>query len=530
MQQVRALCVLAVIAFLAFLVGARGRAVDAGAHERYSTTLARLQTLDHRLAEDLMRARTGLLANYDPLVRTTADLRELELGIARVPAYLGDEGRRDLGEAAARSAERFLHLSELVERFKSENAVLLNSLRYLPIASEALAARSGDPSVRAHTDALVRHVLMLNLWSDSAGARDRAAGMPEPIAAELAALAAIPGIPGDELALVRRHTEEIVARRPSVDGHLAEIFRIQRERAGDGLDARYRRHHAAAARRSATDEMVLFALALTIVISGAAFIILRLRNSAQELGQTTAQLANAIDMKNRFVSMTSHEFRTPLSVILSSTELLEAYADRWTPQKKSEHFTRIRTAIQNMTQLIDGILLIGKGEAGVLDFKAVPVDLDRMCREVVAAVAAKTGGARTIDYEPPEVSSIVADERLIRHVLDNLLTNAIKYSPGGGRVALEASCDGREAVLVVSDEGIGIPEADRARLFESFQRAANVGAIPGTGLGLAVVKRAVDLHRGAVTVKSDLGAGSRFEVRLPVAASPTATDSGSGET
>lgn len=508
MEHVRVLLVIAALAFAAYLAGTSGRAIDAGRHETYSRDLARLETLDHALSEDLMRARSRLIANYDPLVRTMHELREVHERLAAVPDFLPAEGRGEMRGAVERSARLLARQSELLERFKSDNAILSNSVRFIPVAAHDLAASSGDASVISTVDALVREVLLLNLWNERASMVR--------IREELATLARTPGLDPARLELVRSHAEVIVERRPRIERWLGELGELQRARRDDRLDGLYRSHHAIAADAAARDSAVLSALAIAIVVLGAAFIILRMRRSALALEQTTAQLASAVDMKNRFVSMTSHEFRTPLAVILSSTELLEAYADRWKPEKKAEHFGRIRASVQNMTQLIDGILLIGKGEAGVLDFRPAATDLDRICREVIAAVVARSGQPREIEYEPPEVVDAHADERLIRHALDNLLSNAIKYSPGGGRVRLVARSDGREATFVVSDEGVGIPGPDRERLFQSFQRGSNVGTIPGTGLGLAVVKRAVDLHRGSVRVQSEVGSGSRFEVVLPI--------------
>lgn len=516
MQYVGVLAAIAALAFVAFVVVSHGSAIDPVVHERYSTDLARLHTLDHRLSEDLMRARTGRITTYDPLVETFAELRAVHARLAVIPPHVAPAGAQALAAALGRSRETLESEADLLERFKSQNAVLRNSLRFLPVAAADLASRTEDAALVARTDALVRDVLMLDLWSEE----HTVARLEE----ELAALAGMPELPGAEVELLVRHARVVVARRPSVEQLLARMFALQRARSAERIDVVYRTSHATAARVDSRNDAVRFALALAAVVLGAAFIIARMRRSARALEHTSAQLVAAVDMKNRFVSMTSHEFRTPLSVILSSTELLEAYADRWKPEKKREHFERIRGSVQSMTQLIDGILLIGRGEAGVLDFKPAEIDLDRLCTEVIAAVRAKTGGAREIDYQPPERAVIVADERLIRHVLDNLLSNAIKYSPQGGAVSLGARCDGEVLVLRVRDQGLGIPEDDRARLFESFRRGTNVGAIPGTGLGLAVVRRATELHGGTISVESAVGAGTTFEVALPVSQPSAASE------
>ncbi len=213
--------------------------------------------------------------------------------------------------------------------------------------------------------------------------------------------------------------------------------------------------------------------------------------------------------------MTSHEFRTPLAVILSSTELLEAYGDRWTPAKKSDHFARVKSAVGTMKGLLDAVLVIGKSDAGKLEFSPSPLLVDRFVREATAAFAATIGEKHPLRVEiEPDLPEAFADEKLLAHVLSNLLSNAVKYSPAGGPVDVSARRDDDCLVLEVRDRGIGIGEADRARLFESFHRGSNVGDIPGTGLGLAVVERAAVAHGGSVDLRSNEGEGTTFVVRL----------------
>ncbi len=508
MRAVAILGVITALALVAYLVTTRERAVDPRLQERYAGRLGRLETLDHELSEDIVRARAGIVANYDPLVAVLRELRVVHEQLAEPPRFLEDEDRAALTRSVTRSLATLSREAELIESFKSENAILLNSLRFLPVAGASLAAHVQSVGEVARIDALVRDVLMLHLWNEpSLHAR---------VGAALASLSADPSLSADEVDLVRRHSNVVTSRRPRVERLLSELDALRAARRSERLGDHYRAALAVAVRAADRRGSVVFVLALAVVVLGAAMIVLRMRKSARAIQNTSEQLAAAVDMKNRFVSMSSHEFRTPLSVILSSTELLEAYGERWTPEKKQVHIDRIRSSVQNMTQLIDGILLIGRGEAGALEFKPAPMDLDRVCLDVIGTVELKTGGDRKIEFVAYEGEPVVADERLIRHVLDNLLSNAIKYSPDGGLVRLSAARERSAVRLVIRDEGIGIPEPDRERLFGSFRRGSNVGAIPGTGLGLAVVKRAIDLHGGSVSVESAVGAGSRFEVVFPV--------------
>jgi PAS domain S-box-containing protein len=222
-------------------------------------------------------------------------------------------------------------------------------------------------------------------------------------------------------------------------------------------------------------------------------------------------------LKSRFVSMTSHEFRTPLTTILSSAELLQIYGDRWTQEKKLKHLLQIQTAVKHMTHLLNDVLLIGKAEAGKLEYNPELLDLDRFCHSLVDEIQIATKSHTIIFVSHLDSGTqVYMDEKLLRHILSNLLSNAVKYSPQGGTVNFDLVREQEEVVFRIQDQGIGIPIEDRAQLFNSFHRASNVGTISGTGLGLAIVKKAVDLHGGKITVDSEVGIGTTFIISLPL--------------
>ena len=226
------------------------------------------------------------------------------------------------------------------------------------------------------------------------------------------------------------------------------------------------------------------------------------------------------ELKSRFVAMASHEFRTPLSVIVSSSELLEAYAERWPAAKRQQHFLRIRQAALGMTRMLDAILRIGRHDAGLLKFEPEPLELGRFCGEVLEAIGAASGQAQRMIYRGPAGEEpVVADPALLRHVLENLLSNALKYSPHDTDVELSVARENGELRFDVRDRGIGISREDQRHLFETFHRGKNVGEISGTGLGLAIVQGAVALHGGSVSVLSELNVGTQFTVRIPCARS-----------
>ena len=222
----------------------------------------------------------------------------------------------------------------------------------------------------------------------------------------------------------------------------------------------------------------------------------------------------------RFVSMTSHEFRTPLAAIFSSAQLLRRYGARLQEPEKEELYASIEAGVKRMTAMLDNVLEFGRAQTGRLEFAPRDLDLRTLCEDIVAEqrraqeAAAGAQPVIEIDWRLPGSGARV-DESLVRRILGNLLSNAVKYSPTGGRVRLAVTRTDANLRLVVEDEGIGIPAEDLPRLFGTFHRARNVGAIAGTGLGLAIVKRAVECHGGIIEVASTPGRGSRFSVALP---------------
>jgi len=218
-------------------------------------------------------------------------------------------------------------------------------------------------------------------------------------------------------------------------------------------------------------------------------------------------------LKSRFVSMTSHEFRTPLATILSSSQLLRRYGARLPESERGELFDTIETAVRRMTTMLEDILFIGRAESDRLAFSPAPLQLAPFCERLVAEARA---AAPKREFALVVVDALVnLDEKLLRHILDNLLANAVKYSPGGGTIMLAARAEGGSASFTVSDAGIGMAQDELPRLFEAFYRASNAGGISGTGLGLSIVKQCVDLHRGTIEIDTELGRGTRFTVRLP---------------
>ena len=223
------------------------------------------------------------------------------------------------------------------------------------------------------------------------------------------------------------------------------------------------------------------------------------------------------ELKSRFVSTVSHEFRTPLGIIMSAVELLRNYSDRLPEAQRGELMEDVRNSTLRMSSMMEQVLVLGRAEAGKLDFRVAPLDVPDLCARLVEETSRTTHQHCPIAWLPDgDLSGAEGDDALVRHILTNLLSNAVKYSAAGSPVVLRAHREDGTLVLSVADRGIGIPAADQGPLFEAFHRAGNVGERPGTGLGLVIVQRCVALHQGTMKVNSREGEGSTFTVRLPL--------------
>jgi signal transduction histidine kinase len=215
--------------------------------------------------------------------------------------------------------------------------------------------------------------------------------------------------------------------------------------------------------------------------------------------------------------MVSHEFRTPLGIIQSSAEILKDYLDQLAPAEREDHLQSICKNTRRMAGLMEEALLIGSLDAGKLEFRAEALDLRTFARRLVDEVLSATDRRCPIELLLDDVpTEIQADERLLRHMFINLLTNAVKYSDAGRAVRFEVRSKPAEIVCAIRDQGIGIPEGDQEWLFDAFHRGHNVADRPGTGLGLVIVKRCVDLQGGTIDIESKLGEGTSVTVRLPM--------------
>ncbi|NJM49377.1 MAG: PAS domain-containing protein, partial [Alkalinema sp. RU_4_3] len=223
-------------------------------------------------------------------------------------------------------------------------------------------------------------------------------------------------------------------------------------------------------------------------------------------------------LKTRFFSMASHEFRTPLSTALAAAQVLENSQVEWdNHEKRLRNLYRIQDSVKNMVQLLDDILTINRAETGNLAFNPKPLNLAQYCRHLIEEMQLSASNQHRLEFTCAGPSqSLNLDEKLMGSILSNLLSNAIKYSPNGGQITLSLVFQTHTVEIQVKDQGIGIAPADQTRLFEPFQRGKNIRNIPGTGLGLVVVKKCVDLHQGSLQITSDLDQGTTCLITLPL--------------
>lgn len=241
------------------------------------------------------------------------------------------------------------------------------------------------------------------------------------------------------------------------------------------------------------------------------------RKRSEEIRNTLERERKLSEQRFNFVSMMSHEFRNPLTTIIMCGELLQEFSDRTSQEQKNSYLNHIEAAAKQMLQLLDDILNLTKAEVGKLELNPQPFNLAEFCCGLVEGMRMTSGDRASIDFVVRgECDRACLDDNLLRHILTNLLSNAVKYSPQGSNVRFELSCQNGEAIFQIQDRGIGIPPEDRETLFESFHRARNVGKIPGTGLGLCIVKRFVDLHQGRISLESEVGVGTTVTVTLPL--------------
>lgn len=241
----------------------------------------------------------------------------------------------------------------------------------------------------------------------------------------------------------------------------------------------------------------------------------KLEESQQELSESLDKEKQLNEIKSRFVSMASHEFRTPLSTILSSASLVSKYPGTEEFEKREKHIRRIKDSVNHLNELLEDFLSLGKLEEGKVSVTISSFGVKDFMDDVIDEMKVQAKPGQQILFEYGGDSSFVTDKRMLKNILINLVSNSIKFSGEGRTIRVETNNSDNELTILVKDSGLGIPDEDLPHLFSTFFRGKNVSNIQGTGLGLPIVKRYVDLLKGQIGVDSRLGEGTVFKLALP---------------
>ncbi len=245
--------------------------------------------------------------------------------------------------------------------------------------------------------------------------------------------------------------------------------------------------------------------------------IVKQKQAEEKVKQSLEKEKEFSELKSKFTSIASHEFRTPLAVIYSSTELLQRYGKQWSDEEFNEQVERVKDYVHHMTDIMDDMLTISRTETGKIKFEPRATDLEQLCLSIFGDLKLLLTPKHNLHLNYMlKQKKYKVDEKLLRYILVNLLSNAIKYSINGGDIDLEVTDQKDNIIFEINDNGIGIPEKDQPYLFEPFHRGENVGEIQGTGLGMSIIKRSVEMHNGSIIFQSRINEGTKFKVTIPI--------------
>ncbi|MFM7080180.1 MAG: ATP-binding protein, partial [Bacteroidota bacterium] len=241
-----------------------------------------------------------------------------------------------------------------------------------------------------------------------------------------------------------------------------------------------------------------------------------LQKNREELRASLEKEKELGELKSRFVTMASHEFRTPLSTILSSASLISKYPEEAQQQQRIKHVERIKSSVNNLTAILNDFLSLGKLEEGKVQCHPTEFNIETFSQDITGELRELTKKGQTIQYSHEgEINKVFLDKNLTRNICINLLSNAIKYSNESTQIFLQTITSEHHLIIKVTDQGIGIPETEHQHIFDRFFRANNATNIQGTGLGLNIVKKYVDLMQGSISFESQANQGTTFTVKLP---------------
>jgi PAS domain S-box-containing protein len=223
------------------------------------------------------------------------------------------------------------------------------------------------------------------------------------------------------------------------------------------------------------------------------------------------------ELKTRFIATVSHEFRTPLAALLSSSQMIQRYSKNWSEEKLNNHYNRINSTVDYLTQLLDDVLTISRADRDILTANPESVEIENLFNTFLDEMKTFKSKKHDLIFNfKGDKRTLFLDKKLLRHIVVNLLTNAIKYSPNGGKIEVNVSLDSEKLNVIIADEGLGISQEELKYIFEPFYRTKNSVGIQGSGLGLNIAIRAIEILNGKISVISEINKGTTFNVSIPI--------------
>jgi len=506
----------------------KSHSVDLAEHNRYVGTLRQLQEQDARINQNLLQLRLGLLNNYDSMVRKQAGIQALHRALAAPPRFV-DASHQQIQVQVQASQQLWQEKNALIEQFNSKKSVLGNSLAYFPLAVEALSEDSAiAPEVATRLNTLLRDVLLFNLSATEETISE--------VKLDIEQITRLSGDAGSDVANALTHASIILEKSLETDELVEQALRMSTRQQGRALAETYDSAYQQSVRAANLYRFGLYLLLTGLVIAIAASIIFKFRAAA-----TAQQVAN--QAKSQFLSNMSHELRTPLNVILGFTQLMAR--DRSLDLHQQDYLGSINQSGEHLLSLINDVLEMSKIEAGKVSLNPHDFDLYGLLEGIHTMFQFKAhskGLALTLHKAKNLPQYVFADESKLRQVLVNLVGNAVKFTQAGG-IQLRVQADEQfmsaqenglseqsaeqnngqtaEQSLVtlhfeIEDTGPGVSAEDIEVLFDPFVQAKQAVHPGGTGLGLPISRRFVEMMGGEISLSSEVGAGSQFVFSVKV--------------